>query len=221
MRGGRWWRWLPAVLSAATGCTMLMGIDGEYTERTAGVGGGAAGGGDGGGPGGAGGSAGVGEGCALPADCPDTPGDCQTPTCEGGVCTVMPDDVDVPADDGDACTTETCAGGMVLMGLEPAGTPCGGSAGGGGGGGGAGSNVCNGSGSCVECLMTTDCDVEMSCVGGTCVSMCEDGMTNGSETDVDCGGPTQCPRCADGMTCQNDADCVSGFCDDQMTDTCI
>lgn len=228
MRGGRWWRWLPAVLSAATGCTMLMGIDGEYTERAAGMGGGGAAAAGGGGTGGAGGGAGVGGGggdaggCALPTDCLDTPGDCQAPTCEGGVCAVMPDDQDVPADDGNACTSVSCVRGMVVIGLQPPGTACGGGGAGGGGGdgGGAGGPVCDGTGSCVECLTTADCVANMSCVSGICVPMCEDGVMNGGETDVDCGGSTPCPRCAAGMTCQDGGDCVSGFCS-QGTDTCL
>ncbi|MBK9267008.1 MAG: proprotein convertase P-domain-containing protein [Polyangiaceae bacterium] len=83
-------------------------------------------------------------GCNVAADCPGTDDECSTRTCDMGVCGVsftakdtpvaaqtpndclvhvcdgagnfvdIADDADVPLDDGNACTTEACAGGMPM-----------------------------------------------------------------------------------------------------------
>jgi hypothetical protein len=111
-------------------------------------------------------------GCVTAADCPGSDGECAKQTCTGGVCgtsytpsgtpiaaqTVgdcaldvcngagavasIVDDSDVPVD-GDACTSDVCAGGTPSNPPAPAGTACG--AGG----------VCNGSGACGVCAPGT------------------------------------------------------------------
>ena len=85
---------------------------------------------------------------AVPAQ---TPGDCKRNVCDGAG-NVMPAilDSDPPADDGNACTDETCVNGIPSHPAEPARTACAQS----------GGTLCNGSPAtpaCVVCLLGTDC----------------------------------------------------------------
>jgi hypothetical protein len=75
---------------------------------------------------------------------------------------------------------------------------------------------CNASGSCVECLETSDCSEEL-CRRGRCAPLsCGDSVLNGDETDIDCGGA--CGPCELGRTCEVPLDCqylhlcISGVC---------
>jgi hypothetical protein len=70
-----------------------------------------------------------------------TPGDCRTAVCDGngGVTTIF-DNTDVPADDGNPCTTAACSSGVPMQTNVPAGQPCG------------GGRVCNGNGGCGVCV---------------------------------------------------------------------
>jgi hypothetical protein len=79
-----------------------------------------------------------------------------------------------------------------------------------------GGQVCDSSGTCVECLSGTDCESQV-CSGGSCQPpTCNDGVHNGDETDVDCGGAT-CPGCGVGQGCNVPSDCASGLtCDAGM-----
>src|SRR5262249_38291255 len=67
-----------------------------------------------------------------------------------------------------------------------------------------GAGMCDGAGSCVECLRTQDCapglycDASHRCGAAAC-------------TDLDCGGA--CPPCGVGKRCLADADCQSFACD--------
>jgi hypothetical protein len=80
---------------------------------------------------------------------PDTAqvkGDCKKISCgEGGAFATAADTTDVPADDGNACTSEACDGPNPVFPNKAAGTACGTGADGGAGG------VCNGAGTCGEC----------------------------------------------------------------------
>jgi len=86
------------------------------------------------------------------------------------------------------CTTEACTAGKCVMGLQPAGMACLGGAG-----------VCDGAGSCVQCLSNADCATShpmapiCDLTDRKCVS-CTDGIKDGQETGVDCGGP-DCGAC--------------------------
>jgi hypothetical protein len=78
-------------------------------------------------------------------------GDCMQDVCDG-FGAVMPKilDSDPPADDGNACTAETCVNGIPSHPAEPARTACAQNNG----------TLCNGSTStpaCVACLAATDC----------------------------------------------------------------
>jgi len=170
-------------------------------------------------------------GCSAAADCPGQDGECQTITCDGGVCgvsnaaagtmlaaqtagdcllavcdgqggiTSMNDDADVP-DDGKVCTVDACASGASKHTPKAAGSPC--SEGGG--------KVCSALGACVECAHAADCaSVACDTQTGKCIDAgCSDGVKNGSETDIDCGG--SCAACAFGKICGSNIDCVSQLC---------
>lgn len=128
-----------------------------------------------------------------------TPGDCQGLACDGGGATMsVPDDGDLPADDGNPCTSEICSAGTPSHPPVAAGTVC-------------PAGVCNGAGSCVQCLVGADCGAGV-CIANACfAASCQDMMKNGNETDVDCGGGL-CPACAQGKMCILGGDCRSGVC---------
>jgi len=99
----------------------------------------------------------------------------------------------------DACYTCTGdAGALSVCTAQAAGEAC-------------DAGVCDGSGTCVECLE------DMQCAGGYCFekacAKCDDGAKNGDETDVDCGGP-HCPTCDQGKMCTANEDCTTTFCTD-------
>ncbi len=79
-------------------------------------------------------------------------GDCKRKVCDGigGVLDQI-FDTDTPADEGNACTDETCVNGIATHPPEPARTACTGA---------GGATLCNGSSAtpaCVVCLIGTDC----------------------------------------------------------------
>ncbi len=212
------------------------GAGGEGAQGGGGQGQGASGGdGGAGAQGGSGGEGGQGGGCSDPSECPGTDTECRTRTCEGGVCgfedapqgTVvgsqvtgdcqrsicdgagaisLENDATDILDDGNDCTTDTCEDDGAGT-LEPSNAPSSaGSACSSGGG-----VVCDGAGSCVECVDGGDCASGV-CTLNVCVpAECNDNVLNGSETDVDCGGPT-CAKCVDGDACMAAGDCQSGVC---------
>lgn len=99
------------------------------------------------------------------------------------------------------CTTMACMNGSCVSGFVPSGTEC------------NQDKVCDGNGSCVECVDDNDCSgSHASCLNNnTCIS-CSDGEKNGAETNIDCGGP-DCEPCM-GMTCIKDSECGGGVCVD-------
>ena len=140
---------------------------------------------------------------AGPAPTGQTSGDCHTLTCDGsGVTTDAVDDSDLPVD-GNDCTDDVCASGVKSNPPFAAHHACSG-------------GVCNGSGTCVGCVDSTDCTSSAASfcnpTSHTCVApTCSDTFKDGSETDVDCGGGT-CSTCGIGKTCGVPADCTSGNC---------
>lgn len=112
----------------------------------------------------------------------------------GGECSSVEDCPNVTYCNTMKCTEHKCVAGFVEAGL-----------------GCMGDKVCDGQGTCVECVNSNDCESQNgTCVNNQCVS-CSDGQQNGDETGVDCGG-SKCSPCA--MTCSNNNDCMSGFCVD-------
>lgn len=104
-----------------------------------------------------------------------------------------------------------------------------------------GGNVCDGKGTCIQCIQANDCP-QVACIAiqcqanmctgqaepkgfpcnanggvvcdgsGNCVSShCMDGVKDADETDTDCGGAT-CGACGDGLACAKPSDCLSGIC---------
>jgi hypothetical protein len=88
-----------------------------------------------------------------------TRGDCQVAVCgQNGEATTTRDDADVP-DDGNECTTDTCAAGLPLHGNVAADTAC----------GAGGALTCDGAGKCVTCTAASDCAAGSACQAPACV----------------------------------------------------
>ena len=146
-----------------------------------------------------------------------TAGDCQKDVCTQGAPVHQDDDTDTE-DDGQTCTVDTCAAGMVQHDPASVGTACTENDG----------KVCDGAGTCVECNVDDpDCkDAAPKTVcdpGGSHVCVlphCSNGVPDSTETDVDCGGP-DCGKCADGSSCAGSGDCASNFCDNGTCEVCL
>lgn len=130
-------------------------------------------------------------GCTTPADCPGVDNECQTRACTSTICdfirqpagtqvsTQIPGDCKLnvctstgqisviadgtdPEDDGNPCTVDGCSNGSPTHVNTAAGAPC------------TKGNVCNGAGSCVECVDATSCSGQddecktRKCTSGTC-----------------------------------------------------
>lgn len=117
--------------------------------------------------------------------------------------------VQCPGMDTD-CNIRVCENMVCGDADRPAGLPCNDD----------GGNVCDGMGSCVECVVDMDCE---AITDGACDTMtntclpagCMDGLVNGMETDVDCGGP-MCNPCMNTMDCMLASDCQSNLCNSMM-----
>ena len=96
-------------------------------------------------------------------------GDCAVSVCDGTQLSLNSDSNDVPLDDGNECTDETCSGGMPEHPAQPDGTPCG------------------TGGSCVGGLCEDlTCEADGECVEGD-LDQCADGLC------VDCDDTGGCP----------------------------
>lgn len=126
-------------------------------------------------------------------------GDCKKKVCNGKGYLIDVEEPADTADDGNPCTLDTCVAGQTQHDYIAAGTSC------------NGSQVCDGSGFCVECLDSSQCTSGV-CASNTCAAPeCSDMILNGSETDIDCGGG-QCPGCSVGYGCVIGKDCKSQVC---------
>ncbi len=88
-----------------------------------------------------------------------TAGDCKVTVCDGtGGQVVAADGADLPMDDGNQCTSESCTGSTPQHPPLAAGTGCNQS----------GGQVCNGlaNPTCVECLSNAECTAPETCGGG-------------------------------------------------------
>src|SRR5262249_44210849 len=91
----------------------------------------------------------------------EVPGDCKRGVCDGaGNAANVIDDTDVPSN-GNQCTTALCSGGTPLFAPAPVGTSCSQN----------GGLMCNGVGSCVQCVESTQCPgVDTACATRTCTA---------------------------------------------------
>ncbi len=100
-------------------------------------------------------------------------------TCNPPACFEVAD-----CDDDDPCSSElACTAGICSYGSSSAGTPCG------------HGDVCNGAGSCVECLVGTDCDDDLPCTSDVCTA-----------------GTCSHPPAANGTSCGHSGTCSAGVC---------
>jgi hypothetical protein len=98
------------------------------------------------------------------------------------------------------CKTMACTNGTCISGFESASSQC------------NDNKVCDGAGSCVDCVVDNDCGTDSAiCENNQCIS-CSDGQQNGNETAVDCGG-SDCKPCV-GMPCLASTACGTGYCVD-------
>ena len=152
-------------------------------------------------------------GCSLPADCPgtddeckartctaglcgfsftaggtpvaaQTPGDCQQSQCDGnGNTVIVADATDVPADDGNPCTSEVCNNGVPSHPAKPVNTACGPN----------GASFCSATSACVQCNgagqcpgTDTDCQAR-SCTANACgLAFQPAGTVTSTQTQGDC-----------------------------------
>jgi hypothetical protein len=124
----------------------------------------------------------------------------------GGEVCGSPADCPPPTSDCEAATCDAGQCGTVELVL---GSPC-------------AQGVCDGAGTCVECLTDQGCAADERCdtAAHVCVPLsCIDGIKNANESDVDCGGP-DCAQCAEGQVCNVLEDCASGFCDAGLCAPC-
>jgi hypothetical protein len=110
--------------------------------------------------------------CTTPADCGDDGNACTTETCTGGVCATPLVDC---GDDGNPCTSDACdpATGTCPFASEPNGTAC------------ADVDLCNGDETCQAgaCVAGAppDCDDGNACTTDSCLGECK----NYAETSYD------------------------------------
>ncbi len=176
-----------------------------------------------------GGSGGAPE-CKKDSDCMDPPQPCLLPFCDGTISATKPvkKGADSPkqvpgscerivcdangashtvidltnVDDQKECTTDHCGSDGTPQHSPMFGAHCN-----------NGTMFCNMTGSCVACLLPTQCPGDGACVAYTCqVASCTDGVKNQDESDVDCGGSTCSKKCDDGRHCKMDGDCESTLC---------
>jgi hypothetical protein len=113
-----------------------------------------------------------------------TAGDCKQNECDGsGNIVAVANNADLPADDGNACTTQVCSSGVPTFPFLPVDTACMQN----------GGSVCSSSGTCVECNGTSQCpgsDTECqsrTCSSGTCgMSNVVAGVQTSSQVSGDC-----------------------------------
>jgi plastocyanin len=147
-----------------------------------------------------------------------TPGDCRVNQCNGaGAAVLAAQDSDLPVD-GNQCTSDFCNAGIASNPPVGSGGSCSQN----------GGTVCNGSGSCVECLVATTCPgMDTDCQTRTCtLTVCGTANTPaGTLTSMQTPGDCQANQCngsggvvsvtlnadvpVDGVQCTSDV-CTAG-----------
>jgi hypothetical protein len=218
--------WLVPALALLAGCELFAYVDRGVLDAGKGGSGGATGASSTAGATGSGGTGVV--ACVQALDCPGFDTDCRKRTCAAGICGVQltPEGTPTSAqvsgdcrktvcdgaghphqvedtgdvlDDHNPCTTDACVAGTPHNAPAPANSACG--VGG----------VCDGTGSCVACVVESQCG-GLSCASNHCVPLtCTDQVIDGTETGIDCGGAA-CGPCDDGKACLAASDCKNGVC---------
>ena len=88
------------------------------------------------------------------------PGDCVRRVCSGGVLTLDDDDTDLPSDDQNPCTAQTCSAGMPTFAFEGTSVMC------------NGSGTCDGAGLCSTCVTASQCGINTECAAYSCNGQC-------------------------------------------------
>lgn len=117
-------------------------------------------------------------------------GDCKQQICVNGVDTSFDDNADVPPDDGNTCTKDSCVGGMLVHKEDPLGTIC------------IASPImgfCDANGACVQCNVPENCPEIVPtnfCKRRTCISnMCGEENLPVSDLPVAKDGDCKKPVC--------------------------
>ncbi|MBK8257682.1 MAG: hypothetical protein IPK82_34065 [Polyangiaceae bacterium] len=160
-----------------------------------------------------------------------TPADCLVTVCNGaGMTKNVSQDSDTP-DDANACTQNTCSGGVKTFPPVPAGSPC------------LNNRICDNMGNCLggTCNGSNDCPNMGPCVDGVCCNAtcttactaCSNALTGGPNGQcgvalVGTGAGTDCPapkvcdgtsgatacKSPNGISCSLASECLSTFCVD-------
>lgn len=133
----------------------------------------------------------------------NTPKDCLTPACVGGALMQIPDDADLP-DDGNICTKDLCTNGVPSNTFEDTTFKCG------------ASQICNGKGLCVGCVMSDQCVNPGTCKSVTCdMGVCKNfdnpagAGCNGNKV---CDGGGSCVECVNDGMCNGAKICINNGC---------
>jgi hypothetical protein len=140
-----------------------------------------------------------------------TPGDCEDAVCDGaGHVTQVVDNSDLPTT-SNVCLQAICTMGVPSNPPQPPDTSCG------------GSNLCDGSGNCVGCLVASDCGASNDCVTYTCntgacdVAFTAAGTLTSSQTpgtcqDTVCNGRGGTQQAEDDTNTPASTSCATGVC---------
>jgi hypothetical protein len=111
-----------------------------------------------------------------------TPNDCKLVVCDGnGAPTIQQDAGDLPSEDGNPCTNQTCSGTEPSFPPVAANTPC-------------PNGVCNPTGLCVGCNDSSNCSAAGTCKTVACVNtVCSySNVPAGQDTKGDCSSNPPC-----------------------------
>ena len=124
-----------------------------------------------------------------------TSNDCKLVVCDGnGGTAIQTDSGDLPNEDGNPCTNQTCSGSEPSFPPVAANTPC-------------PNGVCNPTGLCVGCNETSNCSPAGTCKTVSCVNtVCSYvNVPNGQDTKSDCN-PN--PPCGHSGECNGNGACA-------------
>jgi hypothetical protein len=134
--------------------------------------------------------------CLAAIDCAPTGDPCLAAACTGGVCVPEPLDFEVPVS-GDECRREVCQGGAHSFPAVTRGTAC----------GPGGTGLCDGAGSCEQCLpdycpgVDTQCQSRACDAAGQCAWSNADAWAPCTSGGAMCDGEGHCVECLEAADC--------------------